>query len=196
MPATAPQRLTYAEYLRIEASTDERHEFFDGVVLAMAGGTMAHAKVKVNLTIAIGTALRGRPCQPYDSDQRIRVPATSLATYPDLSVVCGPRVPDVEDRHAATNPTVLFEVLSPSTEAYDRGEKFAQYRRLPTLQQYVLVDAQRVSVEVFSLNDHGRWELTEYGAGDRVELGAIGVTVSVDELYEGWEPDVAEKATG
>ncbi len=189
MPAVAVQRLSYADYLALEATSEQRHEFCEGMVLAMAGGTMAHAKVKVNLTGLMFAALRGRPCQPYDSDQRIRVAATSLATYPDLSVVCGRREPDAEDPHAAVNPTVLFEVSSTGTAAYDRGERFEHYRRIPTLRQYVLVESTRAHVDVFSLNAAGLWELREYGPGSVVALGSVGIEVAVDDLYEGWEPD-------
>lgn len=189
MQATARRRYTYAEYLALEESTDEKHEFFEGHILAMAGGTFAHSKLKINLTLVVGAALKGKRCQPYDSDQRIRVPATTLATYPDLSVVCGRREPDQDDRHAAVNPTALFEVMSPSTSAYDRGQKFENYRRLPTLRHFVAVEAERVHVDVFTLNEHGRWELQDHGPGEIVELPHIDVRFSVDELYEGWEPD-------
>lgn len=186
MSSAARQLHTYAEYLSQEEASLEKHEFCDGAIVAMAGGTRAHSRMKTNLTVAVGTALHGRPCQPYDSDLRVRVPATTLATYPDLSVICGQAVADAEDRHAVVNPAVLFEVLSPSTAGYDRGEKFDHYQRLASLQQYVLLDHARPHVDVYSRLPSGGWERRGYGTGERVPLTSIDVELGVDELYTGW----------
>lgn len=116
---------------------------------------------------------------------------TGLATYPDLSVVCGPIITDPEDDDAVTNPTALFEVLSKWTAAYDRGQKFDHYRRIPTLRHYVLLDYTRRHVDVYTLRD-GEWVYRSHDSGEVVELGAIGVTLDVAELYEGWEPPATE----
>ncbi|MSQ04303.1 MAG: Uma2 family endonuclease [Myxococcales bacterium] len=121
MPAAAARRHSYAEYLALEAATEDKHEFCDGIIVAMAGGTILHSVLKTSLALAVGDALRGRDCRPFDSDLHLRVPATSLATYPDLTVIRGPVARDTDDPHAVTNPTVLFEVLSASTAGYERG---------------------------------------------------------------------------
>lgn len=183
--------ITYAEYLAAEELSDVRHEFYQGNVLAMAGGTGAHARLKTNLTGAVHAALRGRPCHASDTDQRIRITATDLSTYPDLSVVCGPRIPDEIDRHAMTNPTVLCEVLSKATAGYDRGEKFDNYAHIATLQQYVLVDSERVHVDVYTRLDDGTWARRGHGPGDAVRLASIGVDLILNDLYEGWAEECA-----
>ena len=145
-------------------------------------------------------ALRGRPCRPCDADQRVRIPASGLSTYPDLSVVCGRRLPDAEDNHALTNPTVLFEVLSAGTAAYDWGEKFDQYTLLPSLKQYVLIDSERVHVDVLSRGEDGAWIRRGYGNGEIVPLPSVEISLSIDELYEGWaeerEIDAGGKPAG
>ncbi|MBM4368404.1 MAG: Uma2 family endonuclease [Deltaproteobacteria bacterium] len=189
MPATARQLVSYAEYLAAEELSATKHEYIDGQVVAMAGGTMAHATLVGNCYGLAFTALAGRPCRPYNESQRIRIPATDLSTYPDLSIVCGPRLPDEADRHAATNPTVLVEVLSPGTAAYDRGEKFDHYKQLPSLREYVLVESTRVHVDVYSLDERGEWVRRGYGPGSSVPLPSVGISVDLDALYEGWEPD-------
>ena len=176
-------RLSYQDYLALERETDLRHEFLDGEAWAMAGGTLRHSALKVNLGGLMFVALRGRPCRAYDADAKTIVPDTGLATYADLAVLCGPPEPAPHDRHALTNPVVLFEVLSPSTEAWDRGGKFHHYRHLGSLQHYVLLTTEQPRVEVFTRGEGGSWILRTYGPGDRVALPAIEVELSVDELY-------------
>lgn len=186
MASTARRRVSYAEYLAEEAASDVKHEFCDGAVVAMAGGTPEHALLKTNLTVLVGAALRGRPCRPFDSDLRVRVQATSLATYPDLTVVCGPLQRDTEDRDAAINPTLLAEVLSPSTAGYDRGEKLDHYARIPTLREVVLVDSTRVHVDVYRRLGEDAWERHGYGPGATVPLASLEVAVEMEALFEGW----------
>jgi Uma2 family endonuclease len=122
---TAHHRFTFDEYVRLEEDSDIKHEFLEGRVWAMSGGTPAHAAIAANVTILLGNALRGKAYQAYSSDLRVRAQATGLGTYPDVTVVCGHLELDPEDpkKHTVTNPQVLVEVLSPSTEDYDRGEK-------------------------------------------------------------------------
>lgn len=189
MPAAARQRLSYAEYLAAEEVSDIKHEYIEGHVVAMAGGTMAHATLVGNVHGLTFNALQGRPCRPFNESQRIRIPATDLSTYPDLSIICGPRLPDEVDRHAATNPTVLVEVLSKSTAAYDRGEKFDHYKQLPSLREYVLVESSRMHVDVYRLDDRGEWVYRSYGPGSSVPLASVGISLELEALYEGWEPD-------
>ena len=183
MAEPARRMLSYRDYLDLERETGIRHEYLDGEVWAMAGGTLRHSRVKTKLTIAIGNALGDGPCQPYDSDLKIRIPETGLATYPDLAIICGPPVVDVEDHNAATNPTVLVEVLSKDTEAWDRGGKFLHYRRLDSLQHTLLVSQDAALIELFTRMDDGTWRLSEHGPGQQVALPAIDVAIEVDAVF-------------
>ena len=129
------------------------------------------------------SALRGRPCRVFSADLRVKVQATGLATYPDASVVCSKLETDRDDPQAVVNPVVLVEVLSDLSEAYDRGEKFAHYRRIPSLREYVIVSQRAPRIEVHRLNEAGRWELHEAAAGESIELASIGCRLSVDDVY-------------
>jgi Uma2 family endonuclease len=182
MTARKPM-MTYEEYFAFEDKSVERHEFLNGEVFAMSGGTIEHAGLIAGVTSALMQAVRDRPCRVFSSDLRIRIRATGLTTYPDVSVVCGKAEVDAEDPHAIVNPTVIVEVLSDSTEAYDRGEKAAHYRHLPGLREYVLVSQHRPRIEVHRKNEAGRWELYEYESGSSVELTSVGCTIAVDEVY-------------
>lgn len=177
------QGLTFAEYVAIESASDVRHELVDGEMYAMAGGSAAHSMLAVRFAAVLYPALRGSPCRVFGSDFRVVIPDGDFATYPDLSIICGEIQRPEGDRHAATNPRVLVEVLSPSTEGYDRGGKFARYRRLPTLQEYVVVSQDRPLVEVYRRNADGTWTMTEAGPGGVVQLSSVGATLSMDELY-------------
>ena len=130
-PAGRLAAYTYEEYRRFEDTNPARHEYVDGQILAMAGGTPAHARLQAAVLFALERRLEGRPCQPFASDLRVKVVATGVATYPDVTVVCGSVETDAEDPRAVTNPTVVVEVLSDSAEAYDRGDKFEHYRQIP-----------------------------------------------------------------
>lgn len=183
MAEAVRKKLSYAEYLALERETDQRHEYLDGEVWAMAGGTLRHSAIKYNLAGLVFIALRGRPCRGYDSDAKTLVEQTGLATYPDLAIVCGRTETAELDRHAATNPTVLFEVLSGRTEGWDRGEKFRHCRELPSLQQYVLVSTTAQVVEVYTRGPDDSWVLRTYRAGQQVPLTSVEIELSVDELY-------------
>ncbi|UJR86783.1 Uma2 family endonuclease [Sandaracinus amylolyticus] len=175
--------MTYDEYLALESRSDVKHEFVRGEVFAMAGGTPEHAALSAAVIAGLSVALRGKPCRVYSSDLRVRVRETDLATYPDVAVVCGALETSPDDRHAVTNPVVLVEVLSESTEAHDRGAKFAHYRHLTTLQEYVLVAQTERRIEVYRRNERDRFELIEAGAGETIELASLGVTLRVDDVY-------------
>lgn len=177
--------MNYAEYLAIEVASEGKHEFVAGEIFGMSGGTPAHARLSAELTVQLGMALRGRPCRPYSSDLRCYFPAIEESAYADVVVICGPVSSAPADPQAATNPTVVCEVLSPSTEAYDRGRKFEKYRGLATVNEYVLVAQDRALVEVFRRGADGAWTLRTYGAGARVELASIDVSIAVDDLYAG-----------
>jgi Uma2 family endonuclease len=176
--------VSYAEYLAAEEKSPTKHEWLEGVVYDMAGGTPDHAGLAAAVILLLGAELRGKPCRVYTSDLRVRVPATGLSTYADVTVVCGKLETAPEDANAATNPTLLVEVLSDSTEAYDRGEKFAHYRRLASLREYVLVSQHAPRIEVWRRNEGGRWELAEeVEAGERASLASVGCSLDVDEVY-------------
>jgi Uma2 family endonuclease len=175
--------MTYAEYVAAEVTSPVKHEWLRGEVFAMAGGTREHARLGASMSGELRTSLRGRPCGVFSSDLRVKVEATGLTTYPDVSIVCGKPQAPADDPHAIVNPLVLVEVLSDSTEAYDRGEKFAHYRRIPSLREYVLVSQREPRIEVHRLNDSGHWELHEAGAGESVALASLGCRLSVDEVY-------------
>jgi Uma2 family endonuclease len=177
-------RMSYAEYLVAEAKSDVRHEFLDGEVFAMAGGTPEHAALAVAISGDLRVALRGKPCRVYSSDLRVRIEATGLTTYPDVSVVCGKLEISAQDPHAIVNPVVLIEVLSESSESYDRGAKAAHYRRIPSLREYVLVAQHEPLVEVYRRNEHGRFELFEARPGEPLELSSVGAALDVRALYE------------
>jgi Uma2 family endonuclease len=181
--ATTGTRMTYAHYLAAEERATEKHEFLDGFVYAMAGGTQEHGRLTLSFARLLGNALEGRPCAAYSSDVRVRVQATGLTTYPDISVVCGARVSDPADPLAIVDPVLLVEVLSESTEGYDRGEKARHYRQIPSLREYVLVSQRSRRIEVYRRNEAGRWELFEFEAGQQVELASVGCTVDVDAVY-------------
>ncbi len=175
--------MTMAEYLAYEAASDARHEFHDGTVVAMAGGTLEHAALAAAVAGELRQALLGMPCRVFSADARVRITATRLTTYPDVSVVCGKVDSPADDPNAITNPTLLVEVLSESTEAYDRGAKAAHYRRIASLREYVFVSQTEPRVEVHRRNEHDRWELFESGLGQRAELASVGASLDVDALH-------------
>ncbi len=180
--------MSYADFVVFERQSETKHEWLDGVVYDlhvrdMAGGSISHARLAVAVSTALGLQLRGKRCAVFNSDLKIKVLATGLATYPDLSVVCGSVELDPDNDHAITNPKVIVEILSASTEAYDRGGKFAHYRRIPSLMEYVLLSQDEPRIEVYRRNATGTWELHEALAGQTAKLTSIECELSVDEIY-------------
>ena len=195
MSTAEKRRLTAAEYLAIESTSEIRHEFLDGEMFAMSGGSLWHNLIKDNFARAVANRLSGGTCRVVTSDQRLKVDATGLYTYPDVLVFCGPPVMEDGVHHTLTNASLVAEVLSNSTEKYDRGLKFSHYRRLDTLQEYLLIAQDRFSVEVFQRQDAGSssagsdaWLLS--AAAEReaeVRLSSLGITVPLAEIYAGVE---------
>jgi Uma2 family endonuclease len=174
-------RLTAEEYLAFERSAEERHELVDGEIFAMAGGTREHSLLALNVGSELRAALRRAPCEVFNSDLRIKV--ESRYTYADVVVSCGtPRFEDPK-RDTLLNPTAIVEVLSESTERYDRGEKFALYRTLSSFQEYLLVSQKQAQVEHFLRQPDDSWLLRVYGAGETVLLPSLACELSVDEIY-------------
>ncbi len=174
---------SFDEYLARERASGTKHELVNGEIYAMAGGTVEHGLLAANVIGELRSQLRGRPCAVTTSDVRIRMLATGMATYPDVSVVCGSLQRDPEDRNTLVNPVVLVEVLSTGTEAYDRREKFAHYRRIPSLREYILVSQQERRIEHCRRNDDGTWTLRDVQPPASVELVSIGCTLSLEEIY-------------
>ncbi|MBI5017514.1 MAG: Uma2 family endonuclease [Deltaproteobacteria bacterium] len=174
-----------AEYLVMERSCREKHEYFAGEVFAMGGATESHNLLTANVVGGLWTQLRGRPCRVYPSDLRVLVSETGLYTYPDVVVVCGePRFLDAT-RDTLLNPTLVVEVLSPSSEACDRGRKFEHYRKVPSLLEYVLVAQDAVRGEHYLRRDDGTWVYAEAsGLEKSVALTSIQCTVSLADLYD------------
>lgn len=185
MGGPALRRLSYAEYLAFQAESGQKHEFVDGVVVAMTGGSHAHAIVIGNTYYLLRQSLSGRPCRVLNSEARLRIPLTRNARYPDAQVICGPVRFDAEDADAVTNPSLVVEVLSEGTAGVDRGEKFREYRTIDSLRHYLLIDPERRTVELFTRTSSGTWLFSDHTPGGDLPLGALDLTVQVDALFEG-----------
>lgn len=183
MVDAARRRASYAEYLAIANDSNVKYEYLAGDIVAMAGGPVEHGRLIGRAATLIDRALDGRPCIVLPSDIRIRIRTADRSTYPDLHVVCGEPERDPEDDHAIVNPTVIVEVLSDSTAGLDRIEKFAAYRRLPSLREYVLVSQRERRIEIYRRGEKRRWQLDDYVAGDKLRLEALSIELSVDDLY-------------
>ena len=186
MAQSAPRHhYTLQDYLDVEDLSVVRHELIGGDIVAMAGGTPEHAALASAIPALLGAQLKGRPCRTYSADLRLRVKQTGLATYADASVVCDPVERDPASHTHVTNPRVIFEVLSPATEEYDRGEKREHYQLLPSLREYVLVAQRAREVEVWSRADEASpWQRSLHRTGDVLRLPSIGCTLDVKDLYD------------
>ncbi len=156
--AYSKQKLNIGQYLEMENVATEKHEYYHGEIFAMSGAKSPHIVFCKNLMISTGTKLKGKPCQPYGSDARIYIEKNTLFTYPDITIICGERKSLNDDDLNFLNPTIIFEVLSPSTANYDRGIKFMRYRDIPTLKEYIVIDSESIKVEAWHINAHGNWE--------------------------------------
>ena len=177
--------LTEEEYLELERQAEHKSEYYRGEMFAMAGASLAHNMLAMNLAALLHPQLRPGPCRVVGSDMRVRVSATGLYTYLDVSVVCGQ--PQLADQHADTllNPALIAEVLSPSTEGYDRGRKFEHYRSIESLAEYLLVAQDRVHVDLYTRQPDGHWVLSEASRlEDTLELKSIGCHLALTDLYE------------
>ena len=180
------RHLEIAEYLQHQRNNTQKYEYYKGEVFAMAGATVSHNIIATNLLVSLAIALKGKPCRPFNSDQRIHIPENTLFTYPDISVVCGSVLTFNNDQVNVLNPSVIIEVLSPGTKGYDRGEKFMLYRDIPSLKEYILVDSNSILVEAFRLNEQYHWELQEYRKlSASAKLPALGIALSLQDIYEG-----------
>lgn len=177
--------LTPAAYLAVERAAEDKNEFIDGEVVAMTGASRKHNLISVNITAELRGQLKGRPCEMYAGDMRVRVPSSRLYTYPDVVVVC--EEPRFEDDQLDTllNPTLLVEVLSDSTEKYDRGKKFGFYRTIESLSDYLLIAQDERRIEHYAKRPDGRWLLAEYSSEDDViALDSISCRLALQEVYD------------
>lgn len=178
------------DYLLMEAKASYKSEYFRGEIFMMAGGTPNHNRIKENLSGEIYAILKKRSsCRSYSSDQRIYIPENSLYTYPDLVVVCNSNKYSERDKNAITNPTVIVEVISESSAAYDRGDKFRLYRDIETLQEYVIVNSLNVGAEVYCRTGDGHWLLASdaYKLTDSVHIQSLDASLLLSDLYFGTE---------
>ena len=180
MKANFRPRYSFREYLLLEEGANTKHEFLDGEIYAMAGGTPEHAALAVAVSSALHVQLRGSGCRVHSSDLRIRVRATGLVTYPDVTVVCGDLEHDPEDRNTVTNLTVVVEVLSPSTAAYDRGEKLNHYKQIGSLTDIVLVAHDAPAIQHLTRTNEG-W--TSVTAGPQQSVRVRKCVLEVDDIY-------------
>jgi Uma2 family endonuclease len=184
MTAAHPVFHTFVEYVRLEENSPIKHEYLAGHIYAMGTGTPEHAALAMAVGAKLALALAGGRCRVFSSDLRIRVRSTGLGTYPDVSVVCGPRELDPEDTNTVTNPTVLVEVTSKSTEEYDRGEKFEHCREILSLREYVLVSHREPAIEVRRRGIDGTWASQVAHAGESVALESVPCVLGVTEIYQ------------
>lgn len=172
------------DYFALELEAENRHEYLDGEIFAMSGGTHEHSVLIGNLARELGLALKGRPCFVYPTEMRVQLEASRRYTYPDLAIVCGEPKFETGRRDTLLNPLVIFEVLSESTERYDRGAKFGYYRALPSLVDYVLVSQEVALVEHFHRATDGSWVLRTFASGENLAIESLGCAVAVDEIYD------------
>ncbi len=192
MTAAQKLKMPYAEYLAAEETSEVKHDYLDGEVFAMTGGTLEHSLLSLAFASVLRTALAGRRCRVFESNARIRRLDTNFSCYPDASVVCGKVESAGDDEQSLLNPVLIVEVLSASTESYDRGEKSRQYRGMPSVKEFVFVSQHQRFVEVFRRNPAGRFELFEWTEGD-VELLSVDVRISLQALYADAESIRAER---
>ncbi|MBX3240678.1 MAG: Uma2 family endonuclease [Chitinophagaceae bacterium] len=193
-PAVAygKQKFTIEEYLSMEEAATEKHEYYKGEIFDMSAPKIPHNIIFRNLFGELVIKLKGKPCQPFGSEQRIHIESNTLFTYPDISIICGEPETLNNDNWNVLNPDVIIEILSPSTKNYDRGEKFKLYLDIPTLKEYILVDSESIHIEIFRLNEARHWELEEYkSAEETLYIQTINENIPVADIYAGVKPEGA-----
>lgn len=196
MSAQPSHSMSVAEYLAFEHGQLDKHEYFEGNIYLQAGASVAHNLICANIIAALRPQLRGSSCRIYPSDIRIKIPQRPHYVYADISIICGTPMLDDVDPETVRNPKVIIEILSPSTEDYDRGRKFQAYRRISELEEYILIAQESVRVEHFVRQTTTMWTMTEYSAlAAMIDLPSIRITLPVRAIYEDLdlseEPDSA-----
>lgn len=185
MSTLPKKRYTPQEYLEIDRKAERKSQYFDGEVFMMAGESPRHNLIVANLLRELGNQLKGRRCTAYASELRTKVDPSGLYTYPDISVICDEPRFDDEGRDTVLNPTLIIEVLSESTEAYDRGAKFGQYRKIDSLRQYILVEQERAHIEIYTRQPEDHWVLADFEALEtEAPLESIDCRLRLAEVYD------------
>jgi Uma2 family endonuclease len=186
MPQPALKYYTEREYLSHERASLEKHEYYKGEIFAMGGASFKHNVIQVNVLVQLGSHLIDKKCRPFGSDLRVHIPKNSLYTYPDISIVCDePKFTD-DALDTLINPSVVIEILSPSTANYDRGTKFELYREIPSLREYILIDSTTVHLVHYSKNIDATWTLAETkSADDNFSVSSVGLTIPLSTIYAG-----------
>ncbi|MFD2583907.1 Uma2 family endonuclease [Pedobacter vanadiisoli] len=185
-PVAAYQKRHYTveEYLEMEKPSTVKHEYYQGEIFAMSGAGLNHNKIFSNVFIEIGNYLRGKPCRPYGSDMRMNIPENTLFTYPDISIYCNGLTHSDVDEDTSILPTVIIEILSPSTKNYDRGKKFKLYKDIPSLKEYMMIDSESVSVEAHYVNDEQNWLLSRHEEiTDVLSFVSMGFDIALSDIY-------------
>jgi Uma2 family endonuclease len=183
IPKTVPY-ISEEDYLEFERNSETKHEYFDGEIFAMSGASRSHNLIVANVVITLGTQLKKKPCRVYPSDMRLRIDETRLYTYPDVMIVCGQDKFDDHYKDMLLNPDVIIEVLSDSTENYDRIKKFQNYRKIKSLKEYVLISQNALKIEKYIRSGHG-WLFSETGDTDsEMILESVGCSLNIDEVYD------------
>lgn len=176
---------TPEEYLELEANSQERHEYIDGKIIIMPGGTTNHSQITLNLGGALNFILKRQPYRVFTTDQRLWIPNKRIYTYPDIIILKSPLTYQENRKDIVINPLVIVEVLSKSTQNYDRDDKFAAYRTIPSFQEYILIDQYKIHVEQFSKTDNNKWLFSDYNdINDTLNLIAVPVSVSLADIYD------------
>ena len=185
MPSQPKLHYTPEEYLALERRTEYRSEYFNGEIFAMSGASEAHNLIVTNIVRELSLQFKGRPCKVYAGDMRVKVSPTGLYTYPDVVALCGESHFDDDQKDTLLNPTLIIEVLSPSTEAYDRGDKFGHYRKLTSLQEYVLLSQEKLHIDHYVRQPDNQWLLSEASSPqDTVRLPSIDCSLTLAEVYD------------
>lgn len=185
-PALKYNFISAEEYLEMERADTEKHEYYQGEIFAMSGASLKHNEIFSNLFTDIGYKLKGKNCKPFGSDLRIHIPKNTLYTYPDITIICGkPNLTD-DKFDTATNPSVIIELLSKSTRNYDKGEKFTLYRDIDSLQEYILVDTEKIYVEKHVRHADNSWQLTDYRLQENsFMMEYLQIELCLKDIYEG-----------
>lgn len=185
MEAPKLSDVTLAEYLSIEKETDTRYEYHNGRIFEMAGGTVEHGLISSNLMIGLGVELRNKNsnCRPINNDVKLNIKASNIYLHPDAMVICNEIERSSEHPHAITNPTVIFEVLSDSTDGYDRGDKFFFYKRIPTLQEYILIEQDQPVIDIYT-RESELWRISRVQGLDEVlPITSLGIEIPLRDIY-------------
>jgi Uma2 family endonuclease len=185
MASNPVTKVTEEEYLAIDRAAEVRSEFFDGAMFAMSGGSMRHARLQRNIIVELHARLLGGKCEVFTSDFRVRISPGLMYAYPDLTVVCGVPLLADERQDILLNPAVIFEVLSPSTEYYDRGVKFQYYRGIESLTDYILVDQNQTRIEQYTRGNANTWTLHDYQRPEEdLRIDSIGISPALARIYD------------